>query len=269
MKKDSAMNMKHMLSHRFAVVTVVVAAIATPARADPTEADVKAMIGVIDDRQENSGDYRSIAYMEQKEKGKADVAFEIEFFRRDADDKLMILFTKPKNEAGKGYLRLDKNLFLYDPTVGKWERRTERERIGGTSSNRQDFDESRLADEYAAKFVAMEKLGKFAVTHLTLTQKAEVDVAFPTVEIYVGPDGNVLKREDKALSGKLQRTTYYPKWNKIFSESKKADVYVPAEIRIFDEVLKGNSTIIVIKTTDLRGLEANLFTKAWLESKSR
>ncbi len=255
---------------RVAAVVVVFACIAAgSAKADPTDADVTVMIATIDERQENSGDYRSIAYLEQKEKGKADVAFEIEFFRRDADDKLMILFTKPKNEAGKGYLRLDKNLFLYDPTVGKWERRTERERIGGTSSNRQDFDESRLADEYTAKFVAMEKLGKFAVTHLTLTAKAEVDVAFPTVELFVGPDGNVLKREDKALSGKLQRTTYYPKWNKIFSESKKADVYIPAEIRIFDEVLKGNSTIIIIKTTDLRALDANLFTKAWLESKSR
>lgn len=258
------------LTHRLAAFVFVVAGVgAGSAAADPTPAEVKAMVDVIDDRQENSGDYRSIAYMEQKEKGKADVAFEIEFFRRDADDKLMILFTKPKNEAGKGYLRLDKNLFFYDPTVGKWERRTERERIGGTSSNRQDFDESRLNEEYVPKFVAMEKLGKFPVTHLTLTARADVDVAFPTVELFVGPDGNVLKREDKALSGKLQRTTYYPKWNKVYSESKKGDVYVPAEIRIFDEVLKGNSTIIIIKTTDLRPLDANLFTKAWLEAKSR
>jgi hypothetical protein len=46
-------------------------------------------------------------------------------------------------------------------------------------------------------------------------------------------------------------------------------VYFPAEIRIFDEVEKGNSSLIVIKETDLRPLDANLFTKAWLESKSR
>ena len=46
----------------------------------------------------------------------------------------MILFTKPKASQGKGYLRLDKNLWFYDPSVGKWERRTERERIGGTDS---------------------------------------------------------------------------------------------------------------------------------------
>ena len=80
------------------------------------------------------GDYKALAYLEQKEKDKTDVVREAVVYRRDADDKLMILFTKPKTEAGKGYLRLDKNLWSYDPTVGKWERRTERERIGGTDT---------------------------------------------------------------------------------------------------------------------------------------
>jgi hypothetical protein len=240
------------------------------AQAAPTEAELVGMLKTIDDRQQNTGDYRSTAYLEQKERGKADTAFEVSFYRRDADDKLMILFTKPKTEAGKGYLRLDKNLFFYDPTVGKWERRTERERIGGTSSNRQDFDESRLSDEYTPAYVGEEKLGRFEVHHLALKVKDGVDVAFPMVDLYIDKaSGNILKREDKALSSKLLRTTYYPKWSKLYSESKQADVYFPAEIRIFDEVEKGNSSIIVIKETDLRPLDANLFTKAWLESKSR
>jgi hypothetical protein len=34
-------------------------------------------------------------------------------------------------------------------------------------------------------------------------------------------------------------------------------------------VEKANSTLIVIKSVDTKPLEANLFTKAWLESKSR
>jgi hypothetical protein len=256
------------LSLAFALAAFV--SLPVPALAAPSDAELVGMLKVIDDRQQNNGDYRSTAYLEQKERGKDDTAFEVTFFRRDADDKLMILFSKPKTEAGKGYLRLEKNLFFYDPTVGKWERRTERERIGGTSSNRQDFDESRLALEYTPKFIGEEKLGKIDVNHLSLTVKDGVDVAFPAVELYLDKTtGNILKRQDKALSGKLLRTTYYPKWSKLFSESKKADVYFPAEIRIFDEVEKGNSTLIVIKETDLKPLDANLFTKAWLESKSR
>lgn len=250
--------------------TLTVAALEPTPEGPPTDEQLVGMLRVLDDRQQNSGDYKSVAYLEQKEKGKDDVAREVIVYRRDADDKLMILFTKPKTEAGKGYLRLDKNMFMYDPSVGKWERRTERERIAGTDSRRQDFDESRLAIEYTPKYVGEEKLGKLAVHHLVLTAKDGVDVAYPVVDLYLDKaTGNTLKREDKAVSGKLMRTTYYPKWNKLYSESKKGDVYFPAEIRIYDEVEKGNSTLIVIRDTDLRPLDANLFTKAWLESKSR
>ena len=62
---------------------------------------------------------------------------------------------------------------------------------------------------------------------------------------------------------------YYPRWQKLYSESKKAEVWYPGEIRIYDEVEKENSTIVVMKSVDLRPLEANIFTKAWLEAKSR
>ena len=75
--------------------------------------------------------------------------------------------------------------------------------------------------------------------------------------------------QEFALSGKLMRTSLYPKWQKLFSESKGADVWYPQEIRIYDEVEKANSTVVLIKQVDLRSLDANLFTKAWLESKSR
>ena len=90
------------------------------------------------------------------------------------------------------------------------------------------------------------------------------------IELWVDQkSGNILKQQEKALSGRLMRTSYYPKWRKVFSASKNADVYFPKEIRIFDEVQKGNQTTIVFRTVDLKTLDANIFTKAWLESRSR
>ena len=80
---------------------------------------------------------------------------------------------------------------------------------------------------------------------------------------------NTLKVQDIAASGKLMRTSYYPKWRKLYSESKKADIWFPKEMRIFDEVEKSNRTIIMIRKPNLKPLPANIFTKAWLESKSR
>ena len=89
------------------------------------------MLKTIDDRQQNNGDWNSQVYIEQKEAGKSDLVYQANIYRQDDKDTLVILFVKPAAEAGKGYLRVDKNLFFYDPASGKWERRTERERIGG------------------------------------------------------------------------------------------------------------------------------------------
>lgn len=243
---------------------------ATSALAAVGKPEMVELLKVVDDRQRNSGDWRSLAYIEQKEKDKVDVVYEALVFRRSADQKFMILFTKPKASQGQGYLRLDKNLWFYDPAVGKWERRTERERIGGTNSRRSDFDESRLAIEYDPEDGGEEKLGVYSAQVLNLKGKAGLDLAFPVIKIWIDKDTrNVLKRQEFALSGRLLRTSYYPKWKKLYSESKKGDIWYPQEIRFFDEVEKANSTLILIKSVDLKPLEENLFTKAWLESKSR
>jgi outer membrane lipoprotein-sorting protein len=234
------------------------------------QAETDALVKVVDDRQRSPGDYKALCYMEAKEKGKTDVVYELVVYRRDEDEKLMFLFTAPRSEAGKGYLRLEKNLWFYDPSTGKWERRTERERIGGTDTRRGDLDESRLAEEYVARWEAEEKLGAFATHKVLLEAKPDVDVAFPKIRLWIDRGtGNVLKRQEMALSGRLMRTSYYPKWKKVFSESKQGDVWFPEEMRFYDEVEKQNQTLILIRQIDLRPLSANLFTKAWLESKSR
>jgi len=252
-------------------LVALLAVFLSPARATAlSDAEVLQVLRTIDDRQRNSGDYKSLVFIEYKQRDENDLVYESVVYRRDESDQLIILTLKPKAEAGKGYLRIDKNLFLYDPTVGQWERRTERERIGGTSMRRSDFDESRLAEEFTASFVGAEKLGRFKVWHLKLVAKEGADVPFPQVHMWVDQaTGNVLKTQDRALSGKLMRTTYTPKWDKVYSESKGEPIHVPREMRVFDEVEKGNRTVVLIRKTDLRPLPANIFTKAWLESRSR
>jgi outer membrane lipoprotein-sorting protein len=235
-----------------------------------TDAQALDIIKVVDDRQRNSGDYTSLVYVKETEKKKDPRVFQAMVYRRDKDDKFLILFTKPKEEAGKGYLKIDKNLWMYDPNTGKWERRTERERIAGTNSRREDFDESRLAEEYTVKFSGSGTLGTYKTYTMRLTAKEGKDVAYPVIDLTVDQENkNVLKREEFSLSGKKMRSTYYPKWNKKFSESKKGDVWIPEELRIFDELEKENSTIVLIKESDLKNVDGNIFTKAWIESKSK
>ena len=239
-------------------------------RAEPSKAELVNLLKTVDEHQHSSGDFRSDTYVEQKKKGKLAIVYEAQVYRRSADDRFMILFTNPKGSQGQGYLRVDKNLWFYDPAVGKWERRTERERIGDTDSRRVDFDESRLSQDFDPAYVADEKLGANEVVVLKLTGKPDRELAFPVLKVWVDKETkNVLKRQEFAVSGKLLRTCYYPKWKKVHSDSKGGDVWFPEEIRLFDEVEKDNSTVLVMKAVDVRPLEANLFTKAWLESKSR
>ncbi len=227
------------------------------------------VVRTIDERWRSSGDWKALCYMEAKEKDKTDVVYQMVVYRRDAEEKMLFLFLQPKSEQGKGYLRLEKNMWFFDPGTGRWERRTERERIGGTDSRRGDF-ESRLAEEYDVTWEADEKLGKYGVHRILLKVKPGVDVAYPVIRLWVDSvSGNVLKRQDMALSGRLMRTSYNPHWKKVYSDSKKADVWYPEEMRQYDEIEKANQTLVLIKEIDLRPLDPNLFTKAWLESKSR
>jgi hypothetical protein len=255
------------------LAAISLAGVGAARAADTTKLSLARQVEIlrgIDDRIRSTSDYKALFYLEQREKDKPDIVREGLAYRRDSDEKLMILFTKPKTEAGKGYLRIDKNLWYYDPTVGNWERRTDRERIAGTDSRREDFDQSKLATEYDPKQEPDEKLGSFDVWVLKLTVKPGVDVAYPIVKLWIDKaTGNDLKRQDFALSGRLMRTSYVPKYEKIYSQYKKADVWYRAEIRIYDEIDKANSTMVVIKSVDLNALPENIFTKAWLESKSR
>lgn len=228
------------------------------------------IIGIVDDRQRNGGDYKAICYVKEMEKDKEPKVLLATVYRRDKDDKFMMIFEKPKEDSGKGYLKIDKNLWNYDPGTGKWERRTERERLAGTNSRRSDFDESKLKEDYKTTYLKSEKVGEYETYLFQLQAKDETAVPYPKMKLWVDKESkNLIKREEMALSDKLLRTTYYPKWQKKYSESKKSDVYVPKEIRIYDELEKGSSTIVFIKDFDLHNLELNIFTKAWIEGKSR
>jgi outer membrane lipoprotein-sorting protein len=241
-----------------------------PVRAGLGKPEMVKLLTVIDDRQRNDGDWRALAFMEQKRRNMVDVVYEVLFYRRNRDQKFMVLFTKPKTAQGQGYLRMDRNLWFYDPAVGKWERRTERERLAGTNSRRSDFDESRLSEEYDPQYLGEEKLGSYPAVVIGLQGKPGLDLAFPRMKLWVDrATNNPLKRQEFSLSGKLLRSSYYLKWSNRHSESKRADVWYPQEMRFYDEVEKQNETLIVFKSIDFNALDVNLFTKAWLESKSR
>ena len=155
--------------------------------------------------------------------------------------------------------------------VGKWERRTERERIGGTNSRRSDFDESRLAEEYDPTDEGEEKLGAYTAQKLMLKGKPGIDLAFPMIRSgSTRTPRTCSSARSTRCPGKLLRTSYYPKWKKVFSESKKARRLVPGGDPLLRRGREGELDADPDQgASTCTRCRANLFTKAWLESKCR
>lgn len=264
--------MQRFITHITFIAATLIATllIGLPSAFALTEAEVQVVLKELDDRRQSVSDYRALIYIDQVEEGQSDTAYELVVYRRQSSDRTVLLFTRPRAEAGKGYLRIDRNLFLYDPTVGNWERRTERERIGGTGGQRADFDSMNLSENFTATYEGEDTLGAYTAHHLKLTARDGVDVPYPILEIWVDKEsGNLLKQEDYALSERLMRTLYYPNWQRIRSEDGESTAYFPREIRIFDEVETGNRTTMVFRSVELEEQPDHIFTRAWIESRSR
>ncbi len=251
-----------------ATLADVVASSAALAAAD--KAKMVEILKVVDDRQRNSGDWRSLAYIEKKERGQGGRDLRGAVLPAQRGSAVHVPVHQAQGVAGPGLPAHRQEPVVLRPQRGQVGTADRARAHRRHQLRRSDFDESRLAEEYDPEFVAEEKLGAYTAIVMNLKGKPGIDLAFPTIKLWVDKDtNNVLKRQEFALSGKLLRTSYYPKWKKLYSESRKADIYYPEEIRIFDEVEKANQTLVLIKTVDLRPLEQNMFTKAWLESKSR
>ncbi|MES1165095.1 MAG: outer membrane lipoprotein-sorting protein [Verrucomicrobiota bacterium] len=232
-------------------------------------ASAAALLRAVDERRHNPGDSRSVVYVEQHQKGREALVYEMTVMSRGADGQSIMLFTKPTPVAGQGYLRIDRQVWFYDPAVSRWERRTERERVGATTSRPSDFDESTFSASYEAEDGGVDKVGQRSARRLLLKGKPGVDVAFPVIHLWIDEEAKVaLKRQDFALSGRLLRTLYYPRWDHVPSPVKKADVWYPKEIRLYDELEPGTSTLVMIKDVSAAPLPQSMFTKTWVEHQS-
>ena len=252
------------------MVSLLFSGIEGAAYGAPSDPEVLSILKSLDEHSNNYKDYRSDTYIEAKEKGKLTLVYEASIFRRKEDHRLMLLFTKPKTAQGVGYLKVDHNLWYYDPSVGKWEHVSDRERIGKTNSRRSDYDESRLAADYDVVDGGEAKLGTRDTRVIKLRAKANLDLEFPVIKVWVDKKNNTLvKREDYSLSGRLYRTAYFTKWATLRDEGRNKTLWYAKEVRIYDEIEKDNQLLIVSKDLDIHDLPANIFTKAWLEGKSR
>ena len=191
-------------------------------------------------------------------------------FRRDADDKFLILILRPEADKGKGYLKVGNNLWFYDPIGRRFTVTSAKDRFQDSNARNSDFSRSNFAADYKVVSSTLATLGKFS-TQLLELQASHDNVLFPKTRLWVTSDNLVRKSEDYSLSGQLLRTVAIPQYQKVGTK------WVPTTVVIIDN-LKGKAIAGVIKyeTTTLGITKPSsamlpdlMFTQGYLEKVSK
>lgn len=191
-------------------------------------------------------------------------------FRRDRQQKYLILVLEPEIERGQGYLKLQETLWFYDPVSRRFNFTHARERFQNTNARNSDFTRSTLAEDYDVISGQRVKLGRFDCWLLELRANNE-EVTFPIMRVWISDDNLLRKTEDFSLSGQLLRTTAIPSYQTVRGRSIPRAILIVDNLKgaVVNGTFKHEQTQITITKPSLKRLPDNLFTKAFLESVGR
>ena len=206
----------------------------------------------------------------QEKPGQGSSVTKAAVFRRDREDKFLILVLEPSADKGKGYLKIGDTLWIYDPVSRRFNVSSARNRFQNSNARNSDFTSSTLAKDYRITGESAQKLGAYA-TQVYELEALHNEVSFPFMKIWVDENNLVRKFEDYSLSRQLLRTTAIPTYQRV------GDRFVPARIVIVDAlqgrtvsgVFRNERTIITVAKPTLNRLADLIFTQAYLERTSR
>jgi len=75
-------------------------------------------------------------------------AYEMQFYRRDANDNFLIVMTDPAPERGNGYLRAGDDMWMYRKNTRTFQHINRDEAISGTDAKAADFEKRKLTALY-------------------------------------------------------------------------------------------------------------------------
>ncbi|MCP3138673.1 outer membrane lipoprotein-sorting protein [Pyxidicoccus xibeiensis] len=222
----------------------------------------------IDERMSFKSDYKGTVRLRELRKDGTEQLMEVQVYRRDTSRDLLIYVTNPKHLAGSGYLRIGRNLWEYESSTGQWQRTTQRGNIINTVACEEDFDRSRLAENYDVKDEGEEVVNGTAFRKLHLTMKSGVEVSFDQLRLWVDPGFNIVKRIGYASSGRVLRTDIIRSYQPIKDPADGKVAYPYKEV-VESEETGGSQFTVRYDDVVLGRLSPNIFTKTWLEGRVR
>lgn len=191
-------------------------------------------------------------------------------FRRDRDDKYLILIAEPDQDKGKGYLKIAGNMWLYDPKARGFTVTSARDKFQGTNARVSDFTQSSLAQEYRIVGNTQARLGVYD-TQVYDLEASVSSATYPIRKIWVDEHFLVRKAEDYSLSGQLMRTIAIPSYQRLGSQ------YVALSIVIVDALagqringqFKNERTIVSVEQPSFSSVPDIVFSQSYLERMSQ
>ncbi len=231
--------------------------------ASAQELDFEEVLQTIDMQSNFQGDFSATFTLESTDPKEGNETNQVRFFRRDGEDKFLLLILKPETQLGQGYLNIADGLWFYDPESRQFTYTSLSESFEGSDANNDDFGASSLAGDYDVVSSSEGTLGNFAVWILEL-EAANDEVTYPFRTIWVTRDNNLLlKSEDYSLTRRLLRTSFFPSYAKV------GDSFIADRMIFVDALVENKTTSVTITEITTATIPDNVFTKAYVERVNR
>jgi predicted Fe-Mo cluster-binding NifX family protein len=195
--------------------------------------------------------YRKLINIEPDGKRKEFVLFAI----KKGMDKVASVFLSPASDKGRSTLRLDENMWLYIPNVGKPIRITSLQSVVGGVFNNSDI----LRLDYAAEYTVerMQESSDEYILHLKARTKS---VAYDKLKMWVDRD-KILPTKIECLSAAsmLIKTMYF-KETKDFGDG----IVRPSVIETDSPLQKGYKSVMIHAKIKKRNFKDEIFTLTFM-----
>lgn len=222
--------------------------------------DGQELLSRIDDlRSFSEGDLSSVITLITEDPEEGVEKQVVQQFRRDSEDKFLMLIQEPVVKLGQGYLQVDDNLWFYDPESRQFDHTSMKEAFADSDARNSDFGASTLSEDYNVVGVSDGRLGSFEVYILELTATNN-EVTYPREIIWITRDSLLpLKMEDYSETNRLMRTSLFPTY------ARAGDTYIATTAIFVDELVEGRKTQMSMTEISLDAIPGTVFTKACVE----
>lgn len=222
--------------------------------------DVNKILAELDDLGDFGGkDFSAVYTIVSQKPGEKDSVTQVRMFRRDFKDQFTMVILLPEVNKGQGYLREEDNVWFYDPTSRKFSFSSIKENIQNSEAKNSDLTRQSLVEDYETVGVQDGMLGKFPVWIIQLKART-TDVSYERLTMHVRKDRTMLlKQEAYSVSGRLMRTTLFPKYVDLGGK------LMPSQILIIDELNPGERSQLTMTEQSVSTLPDRVFTKAFIE----